>query len=245
MQLSCCVSRLLDSRGKKRRRKTKPCPEAAVPLAWLKSDVKPVQGSESGAPGDVEKVATLGAPAHRDHACRTPAKMPQEPSFPLEKSIFEIFLGFSRCLDGDGRCWQLSTALPQEHCKLSTGPSASAPSGDQNPSDPNICPYSCIERREEASQHVNEPGDAQIQLPPPPSSRRKRCCDLNYVEGQDLVRCWERAWRTDPQTWKGPVLCVLSYETKAEENTWNSEAGAAGGVEEMLPQLLMRCGPDL
>lgn len=49
------------------------------------------------------------------------------------------------------------------------------------------------------------------------------------MEGQDLVRCWERAWRTDPQTWKGPVLCVLSYETKVEENTWNSEARAAGG----------------
>lgn len=135
----------LTAEEKKRRRKTKPCPEAAVPLAWLKSDVKPVQGSESGVPGDIKKVATLSAPAHKDRACRTPAKMPQEPSFPLEKkSIFEIFLGFSRCLAGNGRCWQLSTTLPQEHCKLSTGPSASAPSGDQNPSDPNICPYSCI-----------------------------------------------------------------------------------------------------
>lgn len=40
--------------------------------------------------------------------------------------------------------------------------------------------------------------------------------------------CWERTWRADPQLWKGSVLCVLCYETKAEENTWSSEAGVGG-----------------
>lgn len=31
-----------------------------------------------------------------------------------------------------------------------------------------------------------------------------------------------------PSSGKGSVLCVLCYETKAEENTWNSEAGVGG-----------------
>lgn len=44
--------------------------------------------------------------------------------------------------------------------------------------------------------------------------------------------CWERTWRTDSHIWKRSVLCVLCYETKAEENTWNIEAGVWG--EEMF-----------
>lgn len=110
----------LTAEEKKRRRKTKPCPEAAVPLAWLKSDVKPVQGSESGVPGDIKKVATLSVPAHKDRACRTPAKMPQEPSFPLEKKVFlKYSLGFLVALLGMGGA---GSSAP--HCPKSTASSA-------------------------------------------------------------------------------------------------------------------------
>jgi len=42
------------------------------------------------------------------------------------------------------------------------------------------------------------------------------------------VGCWEWTWRTDSHIWKRSVLCVLCYETKAEENTWNIEAGVGG-----------------
>lgn len=39
--------------------------------------------------------------------------------------------------------------------------------------------------------------------------------------------CWEWTWRT-VHIWKRSVLCVLCYEAKAEENTWNIEAGVGG-----------------